>query len=34
MFLSLSVYYARSRRTLPIVVAHAIFDIYALIHLW
>jgi membrane protease YdiL (CAAX protease family) len=34
MFLALSVYYARSRRALPIIVAHAVFDIYALIRLW
>jgi membrane protease YdiL (CAAX protease family) len=34
MFLALSLYYARSRRALPIIVAHAFFDIYALIRLW
>jgi membrane protease YdiL (CAAX protease family) len=34
MFLALSVYYVRSRRALPIIVAHAFFDIYALIRLW
>jgi membrane protease YdiL (CAAX protease family) len=34
MFLALSLYYVRSRRALPIIVAHAFFDIYALIRLW
>jgi membrane protease YdiL (CAAX protease family) len=34
VFLALSLYYARSRRALPIIVAHAFFDIYALIRLW
>jgi len=34
MFLALSLYYARSRRALPIIVAHAFFDIYAFIRLW
>lgn len=34
MFLALSLYYARKRRALPIIVAHAFFDIYALIRLW
>jgi membrane protease YdiL (CAAX protease family) len=34
MFLALSLYYTHPRRALPIVVAHAFFDIYALIRLW
>jgi membrane protease YdiL (CAAX protease family) len=34
MFLALSLYYARSRRALPIIVAHTFFDIYAIIRLW
>jgi membrane protease YdiL (CAAX protease family) len=34
MFLALSLYYARSRHALPIIVAHAFFDIYAFIRLW
>jgi membrane protease YdiL (CAAX protease family) len=34
MFLVFSIYYARSRRALPVIVAHALFDIYAVIRLW
>jgi membrane protease YdiL (CAAX protease family) len=34
VFLALSLYYARSRRALPIIVAHGFVDIYALIRLW
>lgn len=34
LFLAFSVYYVRSRRALPIVVAHGIFDLIALIRLW
>lgn len=33
-FLALSLYYVRARRALPIVVAHAFFDISALARLW
>jgi hypothetical protein len=33
-FLTLSLYYARTRRALPIVVAHAFFDISALARRW
>ncbi len=33
-FLILALYYARSRRALPIIVAHGFFDISALIRLW
>lgn len=34
LFLTLSVYYARTRRALPVIVAHGFFDIYAMAHLW
>jgi membrane protease YdiL (CAAX protease family) len=34
MFLTLAIYFARSRQALPIVIAHEIFDLYALIRLW
>jgi membrane protease YdiL (CAAX protease family) len=33
-FLIFAVYYARSRRILPVIVAHALFDIYGIVHLW
>jgi len=33
-FLVFSIYYARTRRATPIIVAHGIFDIYGLIRLW
>jgi membrane protease YdiL (CAAX protease family) len=33
-FLIFAIYYSRSRRALPVVVAHAFFDISATIHLW
>jgi membrane protease YdiL (CAAX protease family) len=33
-FLIFAVYYARSRRILPVIVAHGIFDIYGIVHLW
>jgi membrane protease YdiL (CAAX protease family) len=33
-FLIFSLYYLRSRRALPIIVAHGLFDIYALVRLW
>ncbi len=33
-FLIFAIYYARSRRALPIVTAHAFFDISAMIRLW
>jgi membrane protease YdiL (CAAX protease family) len=34
VFLVLALYYARTRRALPIIVAHGYFDISALIRLW
>jgi membrane protease YdiL (CAAX protease family) len=34
LFLTLSLYYIRTRRALPIIVAHGFFDIYALVRLW
>jgi membrane protease YdiL (CAAX protease family) len=33
-FLTFAVYYARSRKALPVIVAHEIFDIYALVRVW
>jgi membrane protease YdiL (CAAX protease family) len=33
LFLTLAVYYVRTRRALPVVVAHGFFDIYGLIRL-
>jgi membrane protease YdiL (CAAX protease family) len=33
-FLALALYYVRSRRALPVIVAHGLSDIYALIRLW
>jgi membrane protease YdiL (CAAX protease family) len=33
-FLPLALYYARSRRALPVIVAHGVLDVYALIRLW
>jgi membrane protease YdiL (CAAX protease family) len=33
-FLIFSVYYLRSRRALPIIFAHGVFDIYALVRVW
>jgi membrane protease YdiL (CAAX protease family) len=33
-FLIFALYYVRSRRALPIIVAHGFFDIYGLIRLW
>jgi hypothetical protein len=33
-FLPLALYYARSRRALPVIVAHGLLDVYALIRLW
>jgi membrane protease YdiL (CAAX protease family) len=33
-FLIFALYYARTRRALPVIVAHGFFDIYALIRLW
>lgn len=33
-FLALALYYARSRRALPVIVAHGFFDVYSLIRLW
>jgi membrane protease YdiL (CAAX protease family) len=34
LFLTFALYYARSRRALPLIVAHGFFDIYALVRLW
>jgi membrane protease YdiL (CAAX protease family) len=34
MFLTFAIYFARSRQALPIIIAHEIFDLYALIRLW
>jgi membrane protease YdiL (CAAX protease family) len=34
MFLAFSLCYVRTRRALPIIVAHGFYDIYALIRLW
>jgi membrane protease YdiL (CAAX protease family) len=34
MFLTFAIYYVRSRKALPVVVAHAAFDIYAVLRLW
>jgi membrane protease YdiL (CAAX protease family) len=34
LFLALALYYVRSRRALPIIVAHGLFDIAALVRLW
>lgn len=34
LFLIFSLYYDRTRRALPIIVAHGVFDIYALFRLW
>lgn len=33
-FLALSIYYARTRRITPIIIAHGFFDIYGLVRLW
>jgi len=33
-FLIFAVYYARTRRILPVIVAHGLFDIYAIARLW
>jgi membrane protease YdiL (CAAX protease family) len=33
-FLIFALYYARSRRALPVIVAHGFFDIYGLLRLW
>lgn len=33
-FLALALYFARSRRALPIIIAHACLDMYGLIRLW
>ena len=34
LFLAFALYFARSRRALPVVVAHGVFDIYGLVRLW
>ena len=34
LFMVFAIYYVRTRRALPIIVAHAVFDVYALIRLW
>jgi membrane protease YdiL (CAAX protease family) len=33
-FLIFAAYYARSRRILPVIVAHGIFDVYGILRLW
>lgn len=33
-FLIFAVYFVRSRRVLPIIVAHGLFDVYGLVRLW
>ena len=33
-FLAFAIYYARTQRATPIIVAHGFFDIIALIRLW
>lgn len=33
-FLVFAIYYVRSRRALPIIIAHGVFDIYGLVRLW
>jgi membrane protease YdiL (CAAX protease family) len=33
-FLPLALYYVRSRRALPVIVAHGLLDVYGLIQLW
>lgn len=34
LFVTSAIYYAYSRRATPVVIAHAFFDLYALIRLW
>lgn len=34
LFLAFALYYMRSRRALPIIVAHGLFDLYALFRVW
>ncbi len=34
LFLAFALYFARTRRALPIIVAHGVFDIYGLVRLW
>jgi len=34
LFLVFALYYLRSRQALPVIVAHGVFDIYALVRLW
>jgi membrane protease YdiL (CAAX protease family) len=34
LFLVSALYYVRSRRALPVIVAHEFFDVYALLRLW
>ena len=34
LFLVFTIYYAQNRRALPIVTAHALFDLYAIYRLW
>ncbi len=33
-FLALALYYVRSRRALPVIIAHGLSDVYTLIRLW
>jgi len=32
--MALALYYARSRRALPVIIAHGVLDVYGLIRLW
>jgi membrane protease YdiL (CAAX protease family) len=34
LFLAFALYYMRSRRALPVIVAHGLSDLYALFHVW
>jgi membrane protease YdiL (CAAX protease family) len=34
LFLAFALYYMRSRRVLPVIVAHGLFDLYALSRVW
>lgn len=33
LFLTLAMYYVRTRRALPVIVAHGVFDVYGLLRL-
>jgi len=34
LFLVFSIYYARTQKAIPIIIAHGVFDIWGLIRLW